>query len=315
MDIFLPPLPLEVMPTKEGVLDFTYAEESKTLFYRDDKKNIHKMTVDFDDVLASSSLPLARVIDVKGRFLLNEGIGRILGTIDPKPDWKSFAKAPLQHLYWHNDKLYSLEIQNDTSPRWRTYVVHEYRPGAPKSKAICTFHQRRSLDLSLAQGSIFPSLWLKSSRKKLQGYFLSLYRFNISQCRLETAYQLPDPFKGPIEEVYQFEKSRATAIVIDHPTHHFMMQSSGSCRYLDLENQAPVILNYDKPVIATWSYRDGLALVFPLAGEKSKIAEKLKIEELSSRTLWLSPLSHDLFLAPQLKGEKTRQILKVHLDS
>lgn len=310
------------IPSAGAPEEFLFWEKSNKLVYRTELSEIYAGLVPTGQAekLTNSGLPLSRIVDEKERYLVSESSPSIFDRKYKR--WINYwlDARPFRHLFWNDDKLYSISARIDQHNK--QYInVYEYEVGKFKAEPVCkTIIAEPGEHYTLAEGSAYPDVFFYRVKQGSIGKEISVFRMPLKglllPCTMLPLGQYTREIAGPVKSVHMFPELAALAVEVDHPKRNLLWDSSTGCRYFDIGRQKPLVLNYKKPLIATWSADDGMTLVHLDKEKKANVAwgEYQNVTELTQRDVWLADDGERLFVSPAFGYTSTRWLFKMTLS-
>ncbi len=309
---------VQTLDAVAGVKEFLYQETSNSVIYRNTNDEIRGLafsqsTGDYASttLLSTSVYPLSRVVDPTETFVLTDGYGWMLNEKDQT--WAEFSTLTnLQELYWSGDTIYSLATNLQTNGNTE-YDFYSYEVGGDYQRKLCSVTSTASAPYTLAEGHEYPYVFFYrdqiisgSDREAL------VYAYDLSSCTMGSPTQYSN-IKGPVKSVYRFDSIDSTAVVFDSPTENLLWDGAGGCQFYEIDNESPIVPNFNQPVVATFTAGQGVTVYFLTTQNKATFLKGLPVNELNQGDLWLTDSGRKLFLAPLFNGERYHWLLNLNL--
>lgn len=304
----------KVLDAHGGVSEFLLWERKNQVVYRNRFGEVRAAHLAEENsshpLLTKSFQPISPTVDENERRILGDEEGWLFRL--EEHSWKKFnGVRPLNHVFWNRGTLYSVSTQPGYSKN--RFEIFRFRDRTQNNALVCSFTGDAGEKVLLAEGHTFPKVFFYSTSALINGrQDLRVYSMDVRTCRVDST--LYENVLGPVENVYRFEARNALMVEVNHPRENLLWADETGCRYFDVDNLQPVVLNYDRPTIATWSPLSGLNLFYLDKTQKASLVSTLPIEALRPRDLRLSRNGSTLFMAPLFAGETNRWLLEVKVE-
>lgn len=312
------------VPTQGAVEEFLYLEHEQSIVYRNTKRDIHKLSSLGSTPLTQSGQPLSRLTDEKNRYLASDAAPWVFDM--KKGIWYNYQidARPFRHLFFHGSSLYS--ISSRIGPDNTQYMnVYEYKVGDTAAHRICrTIEAPAGQHYILAEGHSYPEVYLYRMRPTTQGcFFVTFYSMDIGfLCGISGLGHYTREIAGEAKSAHMFRDLKSLAVEVDHPTNNLLWDTKEGegWRYYDINGLKPYVLNFKKPVIATWDQKEGMSLIYLDAAKKTKVNKVMQtygygpIEELLPQDVWMPNIGNRLLISP-LFETGTRWMLDLTLGN
>lgn len=314
---------LEWIESRAGVQDFIFWDIHNTLVFRTPADLLRRYSLDsgFSTSMTRMDRPLAQLADASERYVVMEGVNSVYDTNDST--WKQFTgpTQPLLHLFWNNhasdgEQLYTLSQRQSGSAQ--VFSIHRYTPQSDRSEHLCSFTpQAKGAKFKVARGFYYPYVLFWAVERNFFGkQTLYTYRMNVEKdCTFQTEAVNVDDYPGTIQDVYQFRDIETLGVKMNHARLAFMYKYGSECKCFDTANLAPVVLDADKGLLATWMPGRGLKLM-----DLSKLTQgwvwetqHWAVTDLAQKDVWYSARRGKLFLSPLFQGEMHRRLVQIEL--
>ena len=310
----------KMLPSVGSPQEFVFWEKSNRLVYRNEN---HDVLASFQGSafsttrFAPSSRPLSRITDPEEHFLAAESSPTYF---DKKRNrWFHFSldARPFRHLFWNRGRLYSISARiNEKNTQYIN--VYEYRPGDAAAQPICkTIVAENGQHFRLAEGHSFPNVYFYRESQGQSGRLISIYGMDVSFfCKIVGISNYTREIAGPVKSVHLMPKVNGLVVEVDHPTRNLLWDNEQGCRYFNIQGRKPLILNYGKPLIATWNPEEGMTLIDLNEETKATLGwgrDYDGITELEQKDVWLANDGVRLFLTPKFSDTRDRWLFKMTL--
>lgn len=311
----------KVLSTAGDLEEFLFINKSDMLIYRTSEKNIYKMeNFESSYKITSSSLPLGRLVHPSERYLVAEGAPWVFDLKNGV--WYNYQTdaRPFVHAMWNGDYLYDVSQRIDGAGS-QFISVYQYKVGSSQSQKICaTLESPPGHHLMMAEGHQYPHLYFYRTEKAGAGMKITFFEMNVGLfCHLDPVDKYTREIAGPVKSVHVFKSLGSLAVEVDHPFKNLLWDSTDGCRYFNIERLKPLVLNYDKPIIATWSPNAGMSLIYLDAKKQAKVKDLVDggspISELLQRDVWMANDGKRIFLSPRFPYDESRWLLRMTLEN
>ena len=306
-----------LVSTHGEVSDFVYWERSNRLLYRNAQQGIFVASPNTGEgaFIATSSKPLSRLIDDNERFAATEGETWALDSFSGS--WFQYTGVPApHHVFWNAANLYSLGSVYDPSDSLRVY---RYPMATSYAKRICPRVKLAAADgYHVANGHAYPHILLYRTVDLGGAYELTLFTLNVSTCAVKNVGTYKHLVEGKIRSVHWFPALDSVAVRVEHPRKQLLWDTGpGGCRYIEFGDRDFMVPNPRVPILATYSAKGGLSLVYLSDADKPKEAQVLKdvpIQAIGPRDLQLTDDGQRLLVSPVF-ADNSRWLLEVRLTA
>ncbi len=311
--------PIQWIPTVAKLGEFALLQESEDIIYRNEENAFYRFTGIKHVALNSEGLPpltLSPVIHPTGKYILaTDRQNFSQWVLNPDSSWVSFFKPRkrLHPLFWRENSLFLYHWEEQQGDR--ILEVFTYDPNEKTLKERCrhTFHG--ASNLFLAEGHLFPHLFLYSLHEKKKGYQVTLGRFNVNACiYFNEGFFENHTIPAPVKQVYRYYPLDALAIWVDLRGRELIWKDPKRCQYFKLDGQAPVFLAPQTPSILIWNRSRGVQYVNFIHDTKSKILAGLPLAQFDPTAAFLTRDLETLYFGPVFAGENNPRILRVSVS-
>jgi len=291
------------IPTEGSVEQFLFSEKDNAIIYRNEFNEISK-TVNFTSStkLTQSGTPLSRLSGYGGRYLAAEAAPWVFDRKYSR--WHNYKldARPFRHLFFDNHSLYSMSSRIDAKNN-QIFTVFRYDVGTAEAKPVGnSLISPPGQHLTMAEGHGYPYVYFYRVEQFPTTKRISFYRLDLRTFLfLSPLSEYTRDITGPVKKAHIFSGMGAFAVEVDHPTQNLLWDHKG-CRYFNSEG-TPLVLNYNQPVVATWSDFKGLSLIYLDKEAQAHISPAPiyghSMRGLLQEDVWLANDGKRLFLAPR----------------
>lgn len=300
--------------TMGAVKDFVVSEESSSLYYRNESARVYQMDMETESstLLTRSNIPLSKVIDAEGRYLMTQAANFIFDNFYPQFGWKYIgtpAEGSITPLYWKRflfpkkkDVFYEIANWRDRATGKQRITVYSYSEGkwTPNHCKIGNIQGT----IKLGEGHFAPNVFLYESIPNGENTKLRLYNINIAgpvfTCELKLAYEYVHTIPGTVRSVSQFEGSKMFAVRTTDKERNLIWtnkEDGKGCRYFNFAERESFVINSSQPVIAAWGRYDGLTLVYPNEEKRASILPGSQYIPMNKNNIWMNSSGDELISA------------------
>jgi hypothetical protein len=240
------------------VQEFEVWENHGSVVYRNDNNDFYEVSVDNGayNKITNFAQPLTHFADPQERYLVTD-IGNWFYDALSGRQWIQFDKTipQMEYVFWNQNDLYGIASTYDLAGQQLVHLTR-YHAGDDYVVPLCaglSFDEGQGF--AMAKGHVFPYIYLYQTVPQNDGTTLfQLYTLNVLNCDVLPVDGFSHIIQGRVEMVYHYAKQNAIAVKIDDPVKNLMWNvGAQSCQFFNIDNVAPIFLNPNMPVVATWS--------------------------------------------------------------
>ncbi len=322
------PVP-QAMPTEGSIKDFNIAEKKGALYYRNDREVVYEMDLNSqkNKFLTASGLPLSKMIDSRGRYLMTEKFHFLFDTFNTQLGWKYLGhleeNTSVTPLYWRrmlgNDVYFEVVNWRDKESAKQNLTVYSWSQGKWSSNT-CDLKGIKGT-VRLGEGHFFPNVFLYETQNAGENETtLRLWNIHINapifKCVPSLAYSYVHKIPGRVKSVSQFAGSKMFAVRTTDPERNLIWTNKSDnkgCRYFNFGERESFVMNHHNPAIAAWGPNDGFTLIYPNEQKRAQIFPGSQYFPLTQNDVWMNSNGNTLIGALQTPGKATKELYRVKL--
>lgn len=309
----------ELIDARGGLKEFLVLPDAQRLIYRNNNDQLLEL---FDSnlivpkVIGSSLNGISEVRDPAGRYL---AANELQAAYDLKNQaWiKAQGLSGVTHLYWKGENLYSLRTLGNVFGQ-RYFEFYRYSAGNGVSTRICGFAENPEYPIRLVKGQSYPDVTFYTlQRAPYDTANVLEFAFNVRNCDVVSSGPVIAQIRRPVLDVIRFEKYGAYGIQVNDPRENFIWNTHKLKGHIINLGTLPLIVpDFDQTILVSLDPERALRVIFldaldyPQEAKEARVLQNLPITSLRARDVMMQG-PKKLFLAPQLKGETTRWLMKM----